>query len=207
MNVKSLGWVAAAALGGLLVGAGFDNPDTKIAYVDATAVFKQSKLSSDEQNAITRMSQVRNDALNFVSLNPVFTEDQLTQFQKLVGLDKPTPADTDALTQLKATVTKASDQLKALQQKQNPTQQDQAQLDDLGKRYSATQATLPQLKSLFGQQLKDFDDKAIADALQKIKDTVAKISKKQGYSVVFNENAATFGQYDLTDETVKEIGK
>ena len=102
MKLSQLGWIISAAMIGGILTTAFRQKPEKIGFVDFGAAFSASTLKQQEEAQFQAKAQQLRDALNFASLNLVFSGQQLQEFQKLVLADPQTPADADALKKLEA---------------------------------------------------------------------------------------------------------
>lgn len=205
MKISQLGWIISAALIGGALTTAFQEKPVKIGFVDFGSAFSQSNLKQQEEAQFQAKAQQLRDALNFANLNQVFTEQQLSDFQKYVLADPQTPADQDALKKLEADVTTASKLFDQLQQKSAPTPDDTAQLNDLANRRNFTYQSLNSLQSTFSQFMANFKQKQAQEASDKIQAAAEKVAKKQGFTLVFSDNSAVYGGEDLTDQVAKSL--
>ena len=120
--------------------------------------------------------------------------DSATQDQKQQIADLETQAST------------ASNSLAALQQKQDASDADKIQLQQLTQQQQAGQQALQDIADSYRQQLDQKNQQLSADIAADIKVAVAAVAKQQGISVVFDSTVAIYTSTDLTQAVITKLG-
>src|SRR5579872_5490620 len=134
MKISQLGWVFAAAIVGVSIGGGAQFKKEKVGFVNMVSVFDDSNLKRKNEDHLRGVEQARLATLDFLGLNPSFNADQLARFRVLSTKETLTAAETTELAKLKSDAQATATQYEALRQKQNPTPEEIARLNDYGAR-------------------------------------------------------------------------
>ncbi len=206
MKFRYLGWIVAVALVAVAATTGFQG-STKIGVVDAVKVFNDSDYAKAQVDVLKALGQARQDMLQFVDANRVFTVEQATKFHDLSIKPNPTAADKAEIDAIKGQVTTASNRLKELQQKQNPSQAESTELQELSNRRTTTSETA-QAWSRNAQE--EFDAKRQElnkVGMDKVKEAIKSVASTGGYSLVFIADIAPYGANDLTADALKAMNR
>ena len=208
MKPASLGWVVSAGMIGLMAGVGFQAKSQKIAYVDISGVYDLSLVKKKNEDKLRASVQARQALLDFVSLNPSFTEAQLKRFRELGTKDTPmTPAEEAEFAKLKADAQADTKKADDLRQKQNPSAQELATLNDLSNRTDLDAKARATWASDFQQDFDDTQASLQGKAKTAIEAAIAQVAKAQNITIVFRETAAVYGSADIKNDVLKIVDK
>jgi Skp family chaperone for outer membrane proteins len=200
-----LGWVVAAAIGGVMLASGFQGPTDKTGVVDIGSVVDKSNYGQANSAQFAAMKAARQGLLEFVDQNSVLTTEQAEQLHSLTVKDSPTDADKAAITKTEADVTASTKNYQALSGKTNLTPEEQTQLSEYSHRAEVMQQTQQRWYNEFMSSLQDWSDQKKLDSINKARNAVQTVAKAQGYTIVFDESVAPFGANDLTDAALQAM--
>lgn len=198
-KLSKLGWVAAAALIGIVVASGFQDTSLKIAVVDIAQVVEKSNLGKSNQAIFANMKKNREDFLQFIDDNRVLTSEQAQELRALWLKDAPTAEEKTRMERIKADVVASykkwneiGSQTKAL------TAEDRTLLDEYAKRGQAMELLARRLFNDFTNEMQAWADKQKVASIDKARTAIQGIAKTQGYTIVFEVGVAPYGANDLT---------
>lgn len=198
-KLSKLGWVAAAALIGIVVASGFQDTSLKIAVVDIAQVVEKSNLGKSNQAIFANMKKNREDFLQFIDDNRVLTSEQAQELRALWLKDAPTAEEKTRMERIKADVVASykkwneiGSQTKAL------TAEDRTLLDEYAKRGQAMELLARRLFNDFTNEMQAWADKQKVASIEKARTAIQGIAKTQGYTIVFEVGVAPYGANDLT---------
>ena len=119
-KLSKLGWVAAAALIGIVVASGFQDTSLKIAVVDIAQVVEKSNLGKSNQAVFASMKKNREDFLQFIDDNRVLTSEQAQELRALWLKDNPTAEEKTRMERIKAEVVTSYKKWNEIGQKTTP---------------------------------------------------------------------------------------
>jgi Skp family chaperone for outer membrane proteins len=207
MNIERLGWVAAAALAGGMIGMGFRAPGDKTGIVDVGKVFKDSDLAKKQTETLRAQVFARRSVMEFVGNNRNMKKDDADKLHDLMIKDPQSGADKAEIDRIendaKASELKARD----LQTLPKPTEADLAQLNDFTKRKDATGQLLEKWQKDFQDEIQQKETKMNDDTLEKVREAIQQVGKDQGFSIVFANNIAPYCPNDLTTDASTRMNK
>lgn len=203
MHIQKLGWLAAAAMAGLMVGSGFQNKTDKIGVVDVGSIFQTSDLTNKKKDELRVMNDARTGVLQFIHTYRSFTPAQADRFKVLSLKPTLTGAEKTELDKIKADVMAQDKANKALQQKPNPTPDEVNKLNAISSQTQQSQAIEQSWVREFDTDLHDKQESLRQDVLDQVQGVVDDIGKKQGYTLIFVKDVAPYGANDVTAETLK----
>ncbi len=102
MNIDRLGWVAAAAMAGGIVGMGFKAPGDKTGIVDVAKVFKDSDYAQKQTATLQAEVRTRQQVMAFIRDNRSMKADDAQKLRDLSIKENPSDADKADVTRIKA---------------------------------------------------------------------------------------------------------
>jgi len=202
---QKLGWIAAAAMGGVLLAGGFRDDALKIGVVDIADVVNKSNFGIAGHTTFDKMRKNREDLLQFIDTNRVLTNEQAQQLKTLWIKDAPTAEDTATIERLKADVVASNKRWTELTSKTNLTQDDRTLLDEYAKRGQNMDIVMQKWVNDFSNEVQAWADKQKATSYEKARTAVKTVASSQGYTVVFDVSIAPYGANDLTDAALKAM--
>ena len=205
MNIEKLGWVAAAALAGGMVGMGFKAPGDKTGTVDIARVFKDSDLAKKQTDMLRAQVLARRSVMEFVSNNRNMKVDDANKLRDLMIKEQLTPAEKADVERIKQDAAAAEAKARTLQTTDKPTAADLSQLDEFTKRKDASGQLLDKWQKDFEAELRQKEDKANEDTMLKVKEAINQVGHDQGYSIIFSQQIAPYCPNDITADTAKKM--
>lgn len=204
---QNLGWVVAAALGGILVAGGFEGNEQKLGTVDVAALIQQSEMGREGQTQFDAMTNTRQDLVNFMVQNTIMSADQAKRLRDLWLKSPRTPPEEQEFTKLQNDIRAASKAAQDLQLKQNLTPEDKKALDDATNKNNATRTLAQQWTGEFHDDIQKWADQRRQASLDKAKAAIQQTAKAQGFSIIFEAGVAPYAANDVTSEAVKQMNK
>jgi len=205
MNIERLGWVAAAALAGGMIGMGFKAPGDKTGTVDVAKVFKESDYAKKQTEGLRQQVKARQDVMEFIRGHRNMKGEDASKLRDLSIKEVATPADSSEITRLKTDADAAEAKARELQTVDKPTAAQLSQLDDFTKRKDATGQLLEKWGQEFQSEFQGKQEKMSADTLQRVKDAIQQVGKDQGYSMIFSADIAPFSPNDVTADAMTKM--
>jgi len=205
MNIERLGWVAAAALAGGMVGMGFKAPGDKTGTVDIAKVFKDSDLAKKQTDMLRAQVLARRSVMEFVSNNRNIKVEDANKLRDLLVKEQLTPAEHADVERIKQDAQAAETKARTLQTTEKPTPADLSQLEEFTKRKDATGQLLDKWQKDFEAELRQKEDKANDDTMQKVREAITQVGHDQGYSIVFSQQIAPYCPNDITTEASNKM--
>jgi len=202
MNIERLGWVAAAALAGGMIGMGFKAPGDKTGTVDVAKVFKESEFAKKQTEGLRAQVKARQDVMEFVRNNRNMKVEDATKLRDLSIKEAQSPADHTDIDHIKQDAATAEQTARQLQTMEKPTAAQLAQLDEFTKRKDATAQLLEKWGRDFQDEFQQKQEKMSADTLQKVRESIQQVGHDQGYSIVFSQDIAPYCPNDLTADAM-----
>lgn len=207
MNIERLGWVAAAAMAGGIIGMGFRAPTDKTGIVDIAKVFKDSDMNKAQTDKIRTDVVARQSLIDFVSANRNMKLDDANRLHDLYLKDLPTVAEKAEIDRIKAQAQSDESKARELQTKDKPSGPDLSQLDDFTKRKDATGQLLEKWQKDFRAEIDQKESKASDDTLDKVRQAIQQVGRDQGYSMIFSTNVAPYSPNDITVDASNKMNK
>jgi Skp family chaperone for outer membrane proteins len=203
---NNLGWLAAAALAGVLVFSGFQSAQEKSAVVDMNRVIADSKLGKKNRADFDTMVVSREELLKYLDANRLATQEQAGKLRAFALKGAPlTEAERREDERIKGEIAAAMKAFGDLNQKQSPTDQERIQLQDFNQRTRTMGLTLNNWNQEFTEELSRKQAENRRTEIEKAREALSAVSKKGAYSVVFEMQVAPFGANDLTADAIKEL--
>jgi Skp family chaperone for outer membrane proteins len=207
MNIERLGWVAAAALAGGMIGMGFRAPGDKTGIVDVAKVFKDSDLAKKQTETLRAQVVARRGVMEFVSNNRNIKPEDATKLHDLLIKDTQTTADKADIERIENDAKAAEVKARELQTLPKPTAADLSQLEDFTKRKDLTGQLLEKWQKDFESEIQAKESKMNDDTLEKVREAIQQVGRDQGYSIVFANNIAPYCPNDLTTDASNKMNK
>jgi Skp family chaperone for outer membrane proteins len=201
-----LGWSIALALTSLAVAGGFQGPTEKIAVVDIVKVAEGSNLGKARQDLFAKQKKARETLVQFID-KKVISPEQLGRIRQLSLKDTLTPAETTELAKLKDDVTATTKRYSDLQGKPNLTPEEKLALQDYSRFAQNTDTAVNQWFQEFAGEMQAMYNQQRESVLDAARVAAKQVGKSQGFSIVFDANAAPYGVNDITDATLQAINK
>jgi len=198
MNIERLGWVAAAALAGGMIGMGFKAPSDKTGTVDIAKVFRDSDLAKQGTEKLRAQAQARRSVMEFVASNRNIKLEDATKLHDLLIKDPVTAVDRAEIERIQNEAKATEIKARELQTLPKPTAADLSQLDDFTKRKDQSGQLLEKWQKEFEAEIQQKEAKLNDDTLDKVRAAIQQVGKDEGYSIVFANNIAPFCPNDLT---------
>lgn len=204
-RMDQLGWIIAAAIGGVILASGFQSGPDKTGVVDLAGVVNKSTPGVADAKMFDQLKAQRQGLLEFVEANPVPTLEQAQKLHDLVIKEPMSDADKAQVTQIEGEVTASSKQFEALAAKTGLTKEEQDLLQEYKRRADVMGNTEQRWYQEFTSYLQDWSDKHHMDNLNKARDAVTQVAKAQGFTLVFDKAVAPYGANDLTDPALQAM--
>ncbi|MBN9502980.1 MAG: hypothetical protein BGO01_21265 [Armatimonadetes bacterium 55-13] len=202
---SKLGWIVAAALGGIWLASGFQDSANKIAVVDISDVVEKSNYGKTNQDTFAKMKKAREDLLQFIDDYRVLNAEQAQDLKDLSLKDNPTAEDKAKVDRIKADVIASNKKWNELSTKATLTPEDRTLLDDYARRGQNMEAVARRWFNDFTNEMQAWADKQKADSISKARVAIQKVAKAQGYTIVFEVGIAPYGANDLTDASLQAM--
>ena len=202
---SNLGWVVAAALGGILVGGGFQGSTLKFGVADVSQIITDSDYGKANTDALKKMQTDRSDLMAYLDAHRVATQEQITQLHDLWLKTAPTAEDTATLARIKADVEASDKKSKELSLKPAPTAEDRQLMDEYGRRAALADQTLQRWSQTFRNEVDDALRDRQLEAVKRVRAAISQVGKAQGYTIVFDIGLAPFGANDVTADSLKQM--
>jgi Skp family chaperone for outer membrane proteins len=200
-----LGWIAAAAILGVLAASGFQDGFDKVASVDLSIIVETSNLGKSNIAALEGMKTSREDLLKFIDENRVLTMDQAKNLKTLWLKDNPATTDTNSLTRLKAEIVAQAARNNEISGKANLTPEERTLLQEYASRSAAMEQLAGQWWDEFRQEIQQSAQDRRIDTLNKARVAAQTVGKAAGYSLVFDSSVAVYAANDLTPDALKAM--
>lgn len=207
MNIDRLGWIAAAALAGAIVGMGFRAPSDKTGIVDMNKVFDGSDLQKDLTGRLHQREGTWQELFRFVTTNRVMKLDDINRLHDLALKDNPTATDNAEMERIRTDAQAEEGKARDLEQKSGPSDADKAQLQNYSDRSKATQQLLEKWSDDFRTDMANRQQKVQEEADQKVRQIVQQVGRDQGYSIIFSSRDAPYCPNDITKEASSKINQ
>ena len=207
MNIERLGWVAAAALAGGMIGMGFKAPGDKTGVVDVAKVFQDSDFSKKQNEILQAQLLARKEIVQFVQTNRDMKPEDADKLRALSTKENPTAAEKAEIDKIKLDASSDEKKARDLQTKDKPTPAELTQIEDFTHRKDATGLKLQQWQQDFNQELQTQQDKMRNDAIAKVRLCIQQVARDQGFSQVFSQDIMPYCANDITAEATKAMNK
>lgn len=205
MTFERLGWVAAAAVLGVIAASGFQGGTDKVAIVDLSRIVESSDLGKANIAALEAMKASREGLLKFIDSNRVLTMDQARNLRTLWLKDAPTANDTAALNSLKAEIEAQSKKNDFLSGKPNLTPEERTLLQEYANRSANMERLANEWYDEFRQEIQGSAQTRRMDTLNKAKAAAQTTARALSYTLIFDSSVAVYSANDVTDEALKAM--
>jgi len=205
MKFQQIGWVVAGVLAGVMLGSGFQAKSDKFGVVDLGDVFSQSNFAKSQTETLKSMGQVRQDLIQFANTYPVLSQEQAQRFKELSLKPQLTAAEKTELEKIKNDAMAQDKKFKDKQLVPKPTPEDIAYLREMSDRQQAMGKTLDRWSREFSDEFQSVQEKLRSDTLDRVKAAVKEVGSKQGFSIVFSQDAAPYAANSITADALSAM--
>lgn len=199
------GWLVAGALGVVMLAGGFNQAAPKFGVVDMAKILSESTKGKTLKDELTNQFNIRQGLLEFVATNPTISTENATKLRELSVKAGATAAERTEIDTIKKAAQADEKTFETLGQKATLSDAERSQLEDLGTRRRNAQGLLQRWQQDFMQELNELEASRQNALIDEVRVVVQEVSKKEGYTVVFQTNVAIYGANDLTDESTKAL--
>ena len=211
IDKDKLGWIVAAALGGVMAtGAlsGFQaTPAPKFATVDMIRVYNDSPLANTNSDKLEDARKARFSVLDFINRNRAMDPNDSKKLADLSLKPSPSAAETAEIARLRAAGEAATGARTAAMTKTTPDDATRTALADFGTKDRANLGVIQTLQAQYEDELQKMTGDLREKTLARVREVVRGLAAKQGYTVVFDVTAAPYAANDLTEEAGKALKK
>ncbi|MCX6381354.1 MAG: OmpH family outer membrane protein [Armatimonadetes bacterium] len=190
--------------------AGQKNPDgVKIAVFDQDKTRVEYKYVATARADFQQKLQDTDTKLKTWQLNALLTDADQKKLADLAveeshaALDAPKKAEKTRLETLSKSYTEEYNALQANRNSLTPAQKDR--LNILVRGASDTDARINEAQAKARTDFQNLDNDVSAKIMKDARESVSKIAKDKGYTVVFSSAVAWYGENDITDAVIKDL--
>ena len=194
-------------MAGAFLGMGFQAPALKFASVDMEKVFSEADVTKKSNDQLEASQKARMNVLQFVQQNPAMLPADAEKYAAAATRSPQTAADKADIERITQDALAASNRQRDLATKQNPAADDMKALQDFSSRGQQNGVLARKLQEQYTTEMREMQVNLHAVSMDKIRESVKEIASKQGYSIVFSQEAAPFAANDLTAEAIKALKK
>jgi Skp family chaperone for outer membrane proteins len=205
MKNTQLGWIVAAALGGILIGGGFQPDAGKMGVMDINAAVNKSAAGIAFHKSDQDMRTARIELLKFVQQHPEVTPEQAGPLHDLSIKAVQTPDDKAKIEEIKKQVVDSQTKYEALQQKPTPTEEERKLLTYYANLAREMETNAQKWADAFQNEMQTWGETQSQILVEKARQAAADIGKAQGFTIIFNAGAAPWGVNDVTDAVTKAM--
>jgi Skp family chaperone for outer membrane proteins len=177
------------------------------ASVDMAKVIAGYSKRATAEATFQAIQQQYQDVFKTQSANAMLDEQDQQQLGTLLLLaDSATADQKQQIADLETKSSAASDQLATLQQKKDPTDSDNIQIQQLTQQQAAGKQALSDVGDSYQQKLDQQNQQLSAQIADDIRVAVAAVAKQDGISVVFDSSVAIYASVDLTQTVITKLG-
>jgi Skp family chaperone for outer membrane proteins len=197
--------IFAAFFFGMFALTAWEQNTQKFGVVNLGDVAERSKLGQREKKEFEALRTKYGALIQFLNTNKVAAREDVQKIVDLWNKEKPTAAETQQLEGLKTKAQTQSEELRRLISVLNPSAEQQSRIRELSGMSQGTEDMLPQLDNMLGTAMQQRANAKQQDVLDKARAAVQKIGKRDGFTMVFENQVAVYGATDLTDEALKTM--
>ncbi len=197
--------IFAAFFIGMFALTAWNQNTQKFAVVSLGDVAERSKLGQREKKEFEALRTKYGALIQFLNTNKAAAREDVQKMVDLWNKEKPTPAETQQLEALKTKAQTQSEELRRLISVLNPSAEQQSRIRELSGMSQGTEDMLPQLDNMLGTAMQQRANAKQQDVLDKARAAVQKVGKRDGFTLVFENQMAVYGATDLTDEALKTM--
>jgi Skp family chaperone for outer membrane proteins len=205
VKISQLGWVAAIAMAGVMIGSGFQGATQKIGVADLPKIVEGSDFYKQNEVTYNDFVAKRRTVLDFFNTYKVLTTEQTNRIQELSLKDNPTPQEKAELDRIKQDVVAQDKRSKELTIKPSPTPEEVTVLQDFAHRTQAMGQTFDQLQQTYQGDIQQKRDQIQQAAADKARDAIRQVGKDQAFTVIMSSAAAPYAANDVTDAAIKAM--
>ncbi len=199
------GWVVGIALFAMIAAVGFQANAPKFGSIDMNRLIQESKMGQRNTTRLTNAFKNRQAVLAYIEDNAILNMQQATRLRELGTKETLTEAEKQEQEKVKGEVAAAVKQYNELNGKANLTPQETNILTDYNQRIELMRSVLQQFGNEFQSEIQDLQTQVRDEERTKAREALNEVSKKQGYTVVFESQVAPFSANDVTDEAIKAL--
>lgn len=197
----------ALAVFGILGLSGFQATSPKMGVVDFKKAFNESGLVKSQDETLRAAERSRRSVIEYISTYPTITREQATQLRTLSVKRDITEAERTTLDKLKATIQAEEKKSRDLQTKANPTQEDLKAMEGYRTRVQSTRELIQAWAQEFNNEMIALQADARQDLAGKIRNVIAEVGRKEGYSVIYDIETAPYAANDVTKQVQDAAAK
>jgi Skp family chaperone for outer membrane proteins len=194
--------------------AGQDKAGLKVALVDIERISSEYKFNINAAQALQKQLQINGLILRTMEATPLLPEADHKVLADLVTAENGSPNGLTAAQ--KEQRQKLLDKSKGMIEDSNGLQQkvvgqlnaqDKQKMTNYAKAQADTAQRYQTIKSDLEQKLQQQANNDRTKALKTVRETIAKIAKEKGITLVLSNEIAWFAENDLTDDALKALNK
>lgn len=205
INMNKLGWIAAAAFGGVILGTGFQGSTDKLGVVDVAKIVEASDYGKQNQENFNKMKVSREGVLEFIDQYRVLTNEQAVRIKDLSLKEVLKPEEKAELDRLKGEVMLADKRSKELSTKTTLTPEERTLMQEYATRSQNMEQLAQRWYREFTTDLQAWTDKQKLASIDKARAAIQEVAKAQGFTIVFEVGVAPYGSNDLSDASLKAM--
>lgn len=205
MKFDKLGWIVAAGLAGAMVTAGFQTANEKVAMVDMVKAFNDCDLSKKLSEDLRTTNNNYMAVMEFINQNPAMKIEDAEKYSTLAAKLNPTGPEKAEIERISTDAKAVTAKRSELMTKQPLSEAESKQLADFATRASAMNQFRQQLAQRLDANLSELQGTMRQQTVEKIRLAVKNVAGKQGYTVVFSQDATPYAANDLTADVVKSM--
>lgn len=194
---------SAIVLGIFFLSSALNQTQLKFGVVDLTRIANDSKYGKKKQEELKAQNRKYEEVLNFMRQYPFLSKTEATKLRDLMLADKLTPEQQAELDALKASGQRLREEFDKLVTLQNPSETEQKRLQQLVIAREENARLGSQWENTFRMNWNEMFENVRSDVYAKVRQAVNKLGKRNGYTVIFENNTAPYAANDVTDEILK----
>ncbi len=205
---KSVGITLTMVVGtflAVLLTQAFQTPPLKFGVVDMSQVADSSKLGQKRKKEFEELRARMMSLMEFVDDNPAMTASEANRLRQLMLATTRSGTEETELTNLQTTIRARTQELFTLSAKQPLTEAEQSRFRELSEMARDSRGRLQQWNEDLFNQISALREASRNEVLQKVREAVNKVAKREGYTLVFDKTVAPYSANDLTDAAIKQM--
>ena len=201
--------VVVTALAGvsLLSTTGFQTTSMKVGTVDAARAGNDSETAKTANEDLQKQLRNRAGILEFIQTYPTMTDAAATRFRELSLKPTPTDADRAEIDKIKNATIAEEKKSRDLQTKASPTQDDLKAIEAYRALSVGKRELLDKWSREFDTQLRTSEANSIRGLRDRVRNAIAEVGKKEGYTVIHDSQAAPYAANDVTEAVLKIVNR
>jgi Skp family chaperone for outer membrane proteins len=208
MQNERIAWGISAGLAialAYLAGSGFQANTLKVGTVDMDRVFSDAEYRKKLDNELRELQASRRATFSFLSAYPMLNQADLLKFRDLSVKSPQTDADRAEIERLRQQAVLADQRYRELQTKPTKTDAEKTQFDTYQRNVQENSGVIRQVVNEFELEAQERTIKLTEEMRSKVREIVADLAGKQGYTIVFSNGSAPYAGSDLTADALKAI--